>query len=106
MARKDKFTLPAIGKPKPKTKKTSASELGKVANKQFKQGSEDKNKKTVLSPFKTKETAKQSAERDISAKKNGKATDKALEEVDTKVYKNSKKDIESRKRRIARITGV
>ena len=41
MAKKDsgkKVTLPAIGKPKTKPKKTSAKDLGKVANSQFKQG--------------------------------------------------------------------
>ncbi len=35
MAKKEKVTLPAIGKPKPKVKKTPARALGNVANKSY-----------------------------------------------------------------------
>lgn len=110
MAKKEsgkKVTLPAIGKPKPKPKKTSARDLGKVANKQFKQGARDANKKVVDSPFASvgKETAKQSAQRERDARKAG-VSDKSLEEVDSRFFSNPKKMIESRKRKMARITGV
>ena len=50
MPKKDsgkKTVLPAIGKPKPKPKKTSVRDIGKTANSQFKQGYADKDKKLI-----------------------------------------------------------
>jgi hypothetical protein len=84
---KKKVRLPALGKPKPKAKKTSARDLGKTANEQFKAGEKDKGKVT----FEPNRTDKEAAVL-ISKMKKPKWSSKSREEHS--------------KRRLARITGV
>jgi hypothetical protein len=98
-----KFRLPAQGKPKPKVKKTSAKELGKTANEQFKAGTRDKDKATIplYNNNGIKNTAKQEASITAETRRRG-VSDSDSE----KFMKERKNKVESRKRKIARITGV
>lgn len=100
---KKKVTLPALGKPKPKPKKTSARDLGKVANSQFKQGYKDKDKASIplYENNGVKVTAKEEAKTQVETRRRG-VEDRSSE----KFMKERNNNIERRKRKVARITGV
>ncbi len=98
-----KFRLPAQGKPKPKVKKTSARELGKAANTQFKKGYADKDKKTIsiLESGGTKHTAKEEAQLQERLRRKN-----IPDRGDDQLLIDKRNKIEARKRKLARITGV
>ena len=98
-----KFRLPAQGKPKPKVKKTSTKELGSIANKQFKQGYAEKDKKTIpiLGPGSTKQTAKEEALLQEKLRKKN-----IPDRGDDNVLIKERNKMDPRKRKLARITGV
>jgi hypothetical protein len=58
-----KYRLPALGKPKPKANKTSARNIGKAANEQFKQGYAEKDKKLVEGGLTVTQAAKDTADK-------------------------------------------
>lgn len=100
---KKKYTLPAIGKPKPKPKKTSVRDLGRTANNQFKQGYKDKDKRSIslYEEGGAKITAKEEAQITAETRRKG-----VSDMNSAKFMKERKNNVESRKRKIARITGV
>jgi hypothetical protein len=101
MAEKKKFKLPAIGKPKPKPKKTSARDLGKAANKQFKAGTRDKDTIPLYENNGVKVSAKDEATVQAETRRRG-VSDSDSE----KFMKERRNKVEVRKRKVARITGV
>lgn len=100
---KKKFKLPAQGKPKPKAKKTSARDLGKTANKQFKQGYKDKDKASIplYENNGAKVTAKAEAATQVETRRRG-----VEDRLSEKFMKERSNNVERRKRKVARITGV
>lgn len=98
-----KFKLPAQGKSKPKPKKTSAKDLGKAANKQFKQGYKDKDKASIplYENNGSKVTAKAEASTQVETRRKG-----VEDRLSEKFMKERNNNIERRKRKVARITGV